>query len=257
MKSTIPVLVCMVLLLTGLLSCQAPSNAWNGTWKLNVSKSGIPGPDFGITVSPMGEFYTDNGTSKDSFRCDGKEYSTHGARSLSCVQTNSGTLDTTSKANGVKTVVAHWELSPDQKTLTIESTRLQAAGPAKSQRIVYVRTAGSIGFAGAWRNPKRLESHPQTMVLILSEHSLRVAFPEVNQYTDLSLDGTDSILQTPGSTMAIHPNGPAEFLTTTKSAGQVVKQGSLTLSADRRTVTEVYWRSERPEERAVLVYERQ
>jgi hypothetical protein len=238
------------------LSCQATSNAWNGTWKPNLSKSSIPGPNFSITVSPTGEPRTDDGNYKDYFRCDVKEYSTHSGHSLSCVQTNSGTLDITSKANGVTTTVPHWELSPDQKTLTIESSRLQPA-PAKSQKTVYVRTAGSIGFAGGRRNPKRLESRPQVMVLVLNERTLRVAFPEVNQYTDLRLDGPDSIVQAPGSTIAIHPNGPAEFLMTMKSAGQVVRQTSLTLSADGRIVTEVYWRPEIPNEKAVLVYERQ
>jgi hypothetical protein len=256
MKHTVLVLVCTVLLLAGVLSSQATSNAWNGTWKLNLSKSSIPGPNFSITVSPMGDFGTDDGNNKYHFRCDGKEYLTHSNHSLSCAQTNSGTLVLTSKANGVTTMVTHWKLSTDQKTLTIESSRPHPA-PAKSQKTVYVRTAGSTGFGGAWKNPKRLESRPQVMVLVLNERSLRVAFPEVHQSTDLRLDGTDSSVQTPGSTMAIHPNGPAQFLMTVKSGGQIVRQESLTLSADGRTVTEVYWRPEIPNEKAVLVYERQ
>lgn len=253
--------ILLLSLLFALASCnRAPSKAWKGTWKLNVSKSSLPGPDFSITVSATGEYHVDNANNY-SFRCDGKEYSTNAGRKISCVQTSSLAIDTTSIANGAKTVISHWELSPDQKTLTIESTRSQPPVPAKSQKIVYVRTSGSIGFAGGWSDPKRLESRPKTMVLALNEHNLRLAFPEEDQYADLSLDGTDSLVhdagQTPGFTISIHPNGPAQFLTTTKSGGRIVNQGFLMLSSDGRAVTEVWWRPEIPEKRAVLVYERQ
>ncbi len=169
-------------------------------------------------------------------------------------------MDTASFTNGAKTQVAHLELSPDQKTLIIEVTRVQPAGPAKSQKAVYVRTSGSTGFAGGWRNPKRLESHPQLMVLTLNQHYLRVAFPEADQSTDVSLDGKDSVvhtaMQTPGLTLAIHPNGPAEFLTTTKSGGRILRQGFLTLSGDGRTITETFWSPEMPKQRAVLIYDK-
>jgi hypothetical protein len=253
--------ICIVLLSTVVVSCRAPSKAWNGTWRLNVPKSRVPGPDFSITVSTTGEYHFDNGTHNYNFRCDGKGYPTNTGRTISCIQTSSVEMDTTSLENSGKTAIAHWELSPNQQTLVIDSTRVQPAATAKSQKNVYVRTSGTTGFTGGWTNPRRLKSRPQVMVLTLKEHSLRLAFPEKEQYTDLSLDGTDSVVHdaepTPGATIAIHPNGPREFLTTTKSGGHIVSQGFLTLSADGRTLTEVYWRPEMPHEKAVLVYQRQ
>lgn len=253
--------ICIGVTCVIVVSCNAPSKAWNGEWKLNVSKSNMPGPDLSITVSPTGEFQTDNGTYRDKFRCDGKEYSMGAGHQTSCVQSGSLAMDMSLFTNGAKTQAAHFELSPDQGTMIIEATRVQPDGTARSQKTVYLRTSGSTGFSGGWRNPKHLESRPQLMVLTLNEHYLRVAFPEADQYTDVSLDGKDSVVhtarQTPGPTLAMHPNGPAEFLTTVKSGDRILRQGSLLLSKDGRTITETFWRPEMPNNRAVLTYERQ
>lgn len=251
----------IALSLIAISSCNSVSPAWNGTWKLNVAKSTMPGPDFSINITPTGEFHTDNGTYTDKFRCDGKDYPTSVGHYVSCVQPNSHTLDTTSKANGTKAQVAHLELSLDQKTLTITSIKIQSSDPNKSQTTVYVHTAGSAGFGGAWKNPGRLESHPQQMVLTLSESSIRVAFPEKQQYTDFHFDGTNGVVHgatpPPGVTTAMTPMGPRTFVISTKSEGRVTNQGSLVLSADGKTVTHSWWRAGMPQARVVLIYERQ
>lgn len=253
--------VSLGLFLAAVLSCRTPSKAWNGTWKLNVGKSSIPGPNFSIAISPTGEFHIDNGTSIANFRCDGKDYPFSARHSISCIQADSRTLDTTYKTNGVKTESGHLELSPDQKTLTTTSTRLQPSGPDKSEKTVFVRTSGATGFGGAWKNPERLESRPQTMVLTLGEASLRVAFPEKQQYTDFGFDGANGTVHgaTPpeGVTTAMSPMDPQRFVITTKSQGRVISQGSLVLSADGKTVIHSYWRAGTPQARAFLIYERQ
>jgi hypothetical protein len=58
-------------------------------------------------------------------------------------------------------------------------------------------------------------------------------------------------------TVAIRPNGAYELLTTKKADGRVINQGSLRLSADGRTLVEEYWSPSRPEEKTVLVYDKQ
>jgi hypothetical protein len=169
-------------------------------------------------------------------------------------------IDTILKENGTKAGSAHWELSPDQKMLTIKSTLFQPDGSAKSRENVYSRTSASVGFVGGWRNTKRLESRPQ-LLLLMNDRRLHIAFPESGQFTDPPLDGSDAAIHGPGVlqglTMAIRPRGPQEFLTLRKLGGQITNQGSLRLSADGRTLVEEYWRPDRPNEKAVLVYERQ
>jgi hypothetical protein len=242
------------------LGCSRASPVWDGTWKLNESKSNIPGPSFSITISPTGEYHSDNGTFSSNFRCDGKEYPTRANRTVSCVQPSAFVIDTTTKENGAKVATAHWELSADWKMLTIKGTTIDADGSVKPKEKVYSRTSASIGFAGGWRDAKRLESRPP-LLLALNERSLHIGFSDSGQYVDPPLDGSDSPWQGPGApqglTMAIKPQGPQEFLTLKKVGGQIVNQGSLRLSADGRTLVEEYWAPSRPDQKATLVYEKQ
>jgi hypothetical protein len=250
--------VCVIPMIV--LGCHRASPVWDGTWKLNESKSSIPGPNFSITISPEGEYHLDNGTYNDSFRCDGKEYSTKPNRTMSCLQTSAFVIDTTSKENGV-VATTHWELSPDGRMLTLKRTSIQADGSVKPRETVYSHTSGSsIGFAGGWTNTKRLESRPQ-LVLVLKERSLHIAFPESGQFTDPALDGSDAPIHGPGVpqrlTMAIRPHGRQEFLTVKKVGDQIINQGSLSLSADGRILVEEYWSPSAPDQKATLVYEKQ
>jgi hypothetical protein len=170
-------------------------------------------------------------------------------------------METTAKENGTKVKTAHWELSADQKALTIKPTSIQSGEPARPLVAVYMRTSGSAGFAGGWKDMNRLESEPQLMRLTPIDHSLHLVYPEAGQYADPGLNGTDATVhgqQVPlGLTIAIEPNGSYEFLITRKLGGQIVNQGFFRLSEDRRTLVEEYWRPERPNERAVLIYEKQ
>jgi hypothetical protein len=241
------------------LGCSRASPVWNGTWKVNESKSSIPGPSLSITISTEGEYKVDNGTYIESFRCDGKEFATRPSRTISCLQTSSGVIDTTSKENGAK-VVTHWELSSDGRMLTLKGTSIQPDGSVKPRETVYSRASRSVGLAGGWTNTKRLGSRPQ-LVLALNQRSLHIAFAGSGQYMDPPLDGSDAPMLGPGvpqgPTMAIRPHGPQEFLTLKKMGGQIVNEGSLTLSADGRTLVEEYWSPRAPDQKAVVVYEKQ
>jgi hypothetical protein len=252
-------LVCAILMVA--LGCSRVSPSWNGTWKLNPSKSSIPGPSFSITISAEGEYHTDNGTSSEIFRCDGKEYPTSPNRTISCVQTRASAIDTTSKENGAKVTTAHWELSSDGKMLTIKGTSTQADGSVKPRQTTYSRTSGpSSSFAGGWTNTKRLESRPD-LVLTLNGQTLHIAFSDGEHFMESPLDGSDATMHGPGVpqglTMAIRSSSPREFRTLKKMSGQIVNEGSMRLSADGRVLVEEYWNPNRPDEKATLVYEKQ
>jgi hypothetical protein len=192
------------------------SPTWNGTWKLNASKSSIPGPSFVIAISPAGEYHYDDGVYSYTFYCDGEKYSTRPGCTISCLPTSAFAFDMASNENSAKVATAHWELSADGEMLTIKGTSIQADGSVKPREIVYSRTSASVGFAGGWTNTKRLESRPQ-LLLTLNERSLHIAFSESGQYVDAPLDGSYAPMHGPGApqglTMAIRPNGLQEFLT--------------------------------------------
>lgn len=237
------------------------SALWNGAWKLNVSRSSIPGPSFSITISPTREYHYDNGVSNYSFRCDGKDYPSTPNRTISCVQTGPLAIDTTMRENSTKVATAQWSLSPDGQLLTIKGIASKTGGSVSPKENVFTRVSGAgRTFSGGWTNTKRLESRP-TLELKLNDQTLHIQFGDGRQYADAPLDGSDAILHGPPGmpkdlTLAVKPHGPLEFLTQKKSAGRIVNNGLLKVSADGRTLIEEYWSPDRPEQKAVLVYDR-
>src|ERR1035441_10581499 len=107
---------------------------------------------FSITKTATGEYHEESGGSGYDFGCDGKDYATIPNHTISCTQRTTYVMDTTAKENGQEGGIAHWELSADGKTLTIRSTPAQAKASEKPTEVSYVRTSGSAGFVGAWRN---------------------------------------------------------------------------------------------------------
>src|SRR5580700_509633 len=237
-----------------------PELGWTGTWKLNVSKSSIPGPSFTLALAPDGEYRMENGTFGYTFGCDGQEYKTSPVRTISCKLDDSSDMDTTSRENGRIVRTDHWQLYSDGSKLRHTSSEPQADGSTKSHLSEFVRVSGSVGFAGGWSDLKRLESHPR-LVLTMKDSTLHLAFLETGQHADITLDGSDSAMHGPGllirTTLAIRPNGAYEFLTTKKTDGRVINQGSLKLSADGHTLVEEYWSPNSPDEKAILVYDKQ
>ena len=250
--------ICMIAL--GCFSPPGSAPIWNGTWKINESKSNIPGPSFSLTLLPTGEYHSDTGTYSFDFRCDGKEYTTRPSRTISCMESSPSEMDMTTKEDGKKVGTTHWELSSDGRALKEKGNSTGADGSVRTTERIYLRTSGSNGFVGGWQDTKRLESRPQ-MVLALNDRVLHVAFSGNGQYMDAPLDGTDSPCHGPsipkGCTIAIRPNGPREFLSVRKIDGKIVNQGALQLSTDGNTLIEQYWRPSRPDEKATLVYEKQ
>jgi hypothetical protein len=242
------------------LGCSGSPPIWSGTWKMDQSKSSIPGPNFSITISPTGEYLYDNGTYSYKYRCDGKEYPTRPGHTISCIQASDFAIDTRLRDGSAVVGTAHWELSGNGEMLTIRGDSTHADASTKSTENVFSRMSPSVGFAGAWRNTRRLESRPP-MLLTLNERSLQIVFSGTGEYADLPLDGSDAPLHGPsvpqGLTLAARVIGPREFRTLKKFGGKVANEGSLKLSADGRTLVEEYWSPTRPEQKATLVYDRQ
>jgi hypothetical protein len=133
------------------LGCRKkPSPDWNGTWKLNVSKSNYQRLLVTISISADGEFRYEAAGSSFTFPCDGKDRSIGKNRTQSCVKDSATTLDLTRKENGTKTNTYHWELSADGKVLTAVLTAFTPSGPVVTSRNVASRVSGSSGFAGQW-----------------------------------------------------------------------------------------------------------
>ena len=246
--------------LAATVGCRSSSPDWNGTWKLNPSKGNFQGGIFTISISTDGEYHYEDDRSSITFRCDGKYRPMGKNRTQACVTSSATVLDMTRMENGAKTNSSHWELSSDGKVLTTTTTAFRPSGPVITGQVVASRISGSNGFAGQWRDTSYLQRHAD-MTLRLDSQTLHIAYPSAGQYIDAPLDGRDAAVHGPyvreGATYAVRPAGQREFLTLTKSNGEVITQGSLELSRDGRIITESWWNPGQPSGKAGrFVYER-
>lgn len=155
--------------LAATLGCRTPSPDWNGTWKLNPSKSNFQGPIFSISISADGEYRYDDGSVTIAFRCDGKDRPMGKNHTRACVKGSPTVLDLTLKENGVKTTATHWELSPGGKVLMWKTTSFHPSGPVIADQFVASRISGSDDFAGQWRNTKYLQQHANLTLRVDSQ----------------------------------------------------------------------------------------
>jgi hypothetical protein len=245
--------------LAATLACRAPSPDWNGTWKLNPSKSSFQGPVFTISISADGEYRYDDGNSSFVFRCDGKDRPIPKNRTRACVKSSATVLDLTQKEDGVKTNASHWELSANGRVLTATATAFRPSGPVVTDQVVASRISGSNDFAGQWRDTSDLQRHAD-LTLRLDSQTLHLSYPSAGQYIDAPLDGVDAAMHGPhapeGTTYAVRLAGRREVLSLTKRNGKVLTQGSLKLSNDGRIITDSWWNPDRPADKGTLVYEK-
>jgi hypothetical protein len=246
--------------LAAVLGCGAPSPDWNGTWKLNRSKSNFQGPTFTISISPDGEYRFDDGRSGFTFRCDGKDQPIGKNLTRACVKSSATGLDLIQKDDGVTTITKHWELSDGGSVFTVTATTFHSSLPVITDQIVNSRISGSNGFAGQWRDTTYLGEHAE-ITLKLDKQTLHIVYSSAGQSIDAPLDGVDTTVRGPhvprGHTYAVRPAGPREFLTLSKRDGKTILQGSLELSGDGRSVTESWWEPGHPADKGFLVYEKQ
>jgi len=238
--------------------CRVPSPDWNGTWKLNPTKSSFQGQVLTISISADGEYRFDENSS-NTLRCDGKDRPIGNNRTRVCVKSGVTALDITLKEDGVKTRATHDELSTDGKVFTTTVTEFRPNGPVITSQIVFLRLSGANDFAGQWRDTSYLQQHAD-MTLRLDNQALHIDYPSAGQHIDAPLDGVEAAVRGPRvleeATLAVRPAGNREFLEVTKRHGKVFTEGSLKLSNDGRIVTDSWWNPDRPSVKGTLVYER-
>jgi hypothetical protein len=241
--------------------CRASSPDWNGTWKLNFTRSTFPGQVLTVSVSADGEYRFDE-HSRYALRCDGKDRAVGAVgngRTLVCAKSGVTVLEITQKENGVKTRVTRDELSSDGKVFTTTVIEFRSNGPVVTSKIVFSRLSGSSGFVGQWRDTSYLQLHAD-MILRLDDRALHIDYPGAGEQIDAPLDGVEAAVRgrriLEGATCAVRPAGNREFLIVTKHQGKVFSQGSFELSKDGGTISNSWWIPERPGNKGTLVYEK-
>jgi hypothetical protein len=238
-----------------------PSPDWNGTWKLNPAKSHLSLAILTLATTPDGIIHNTTGAGNMSFRCDGNRYPSANGVTVVCTQKNTATMDITLFRNGSQELSDRWQLSPDQKGLTVTwANTLPTAWSASGDRH-YARASGSTGFAGAWKPVNPYELTPPTWQISVHGHTFQGSYPEKHWTQDIPLDGKDASVHrpdvNPAATIALRIRNSRELFVTRKVNGKVNSVATWQLSPDGRSLTDTTWFPGRTSETAVLVYDKQ
>lgn len=245
--------------LVATLCCRGPSADWNGTWRLNPSKSNFQSRVLAISISADGEYHFEDGTLSFTFRCDGKDRPIGKNRTRACVKNSPTVLELIQKENGVKTSTDHWELSADREVFMSTTTTFRPSSPVAAGQMAASRISGSNGFAGQWRDTSYIQRHSD-LTLRLDTQTLHLSYPNAGQYVDASFDGADAPVQgthaPEGITYSARLAGRREIHTLTKHNGRALTQGSLELSDDGRSITDSWWPPGQLNSKVTLIYEK-
>src|SRR5262249_39225693 len=179
----------------------AAGNAWDGTWKLDVSKSHLIGDTFTYSKSANGMLHFDDGsTTSYDFNADGKDYPSYYDRTTNWTAAGKNAWDSVTKVNGKTINKAHRTLSADGNTLTLNFTATRPDGSSYHEQDVYTRIGGNAadGLLGKWRSTKVDASTPDSFVISTPAAGvIRWEIPEQKATVQGKADGSDNPVKGP------------------------------------------------------------
>jgi hypothetical protein len=240
--------------------CLASGSPWDGTWKLNEAKSKMTGST--VTITQSDKMYTvDSGTFKFSFACDGKDYNLLPDRTISCtVSGNSYTL--VEKVNGKLYATIKRQISADGKTLTDVTSGKRPDGTAFTDHETDTRVGSGSGMAGTWKETAIKNSAPGVFILKVNGDVLHYENPGYKETSDAKLDGTPAPIKGPDAPAGLtvsnkYDGGSSKLASSVSLNGKELGRDVMTLSADGKTISDVYWTPGKESEKQTYVYDRQ
>jgi hypothetical protein len=234
---------------------------WNGSWKLNMSRSQAHGSYFTVGIAPNGVVTVTNEANSFNFQCNKKEFQNGAGHTTGCTPVNGGEWILKRRINGKVTGTFVWDISSDNETFVIRTTELRSDGTQGTSETTFDRRGGTNGFAGRWQEATPLKLRPKILDVAVDGQRLHLEYPESGQYSDSPLDGSvvpiHGMHVRPGSAISVKAISPQEFQTQLMWSGQVIRKGTLVIGEDGRTLLQESWVPENPDEKDRLVYDKQ
>ncbi len=239
--------------------CFAAGSPWDGTWKLNQTKSKMTGST--VTITKAGDMYMVNtGSFSYKFACDGKDYPILADRTVSCTGGPRSFTDVV-KIKGKPYMTTKREISADGATMSTVSTGNRPDGTAFTDRQTETREGSGAGLAGTWKETKVQNSAPDVMVLKVNGNVLHFESPGFKEVSNAKLDGTPGPISggtaPPGLMVSNKADGTNKVASTVMLNGKELGKDIMTLSADGRTITDVSWTPGKESEKQIAIYEKQ
>jgi hypothetical protein len=237
----------------------AANYAWSGTWKEEIAQTKL-GHRFVITEKPGGIMHATNGTTSHEFACDGKLYPLPGGRTVTCTGNPKAGYDLTFAQNGHTVEKQHRTFSADGKEMMIEGTAYRADSSTMRYESVRRREGNGTGMAGTWVLTK-MEKQPDVQIWSLSGDTMQIQSPVDNLSVSVKLDGSDTKMVGPntpqGATLSLDSEGVDKLAFEHKVNGRVINEGTYTLSADGKVMTEEVWGPGGETQKRTVVYKKQ
>jgi hypothetical protein len=222
-------LACAFLAPVALTSTAHAASPWDGTWKLDRSKSHLTGRSFTYTKLPSGLWHVSFGNLGYDFAPDGKPYpflnntivtTAQGDHQLTFVTSIAGKVTETDKET----------LSADGKTITDETTGTRPDGTSYTDSEVAMRSGEGSGFFGKWVSTKEDSTAKGiTVISTAPDGTITWAFPGARESVTGKFDGKPLPVVgptiPPGATITESPESPTRYKYSVVLNGKVVAEG--------------------------------
>jgi hypothetical protein len=232
-----------------------------GRWTYDAAKSRVLDPDLLITKTASGTLHAKGGSGAPyEFDLVGGSYPLSNGRTITWVPTARDTWSAIKKKN---------EQVLEAVTVTLSGSTLRRATQGKLpdgspyERVVTYRREGQgEGLVGRWRST-RVDTGATWDGFVISAGNDGIVTWQIP--TDLQvitgpIDGSDLAIVGPtgptGSSIALRVAGARRFDYVMKNGERITESGTVTISRDRRWLTEVTWDVDEPDRKSKLVYRR-
>ncbi len=252
----------LVLLVSTAGPAMAAPSPFQGTWKLDTEKSHFTGDTFTYSTTSSGLMHFSNGSTREfDFGLDGKPYPNMGGYTVTWTPVGENAWDSEWQLGDKVAGKSHRSLSADGKTLTIEYTSFRPDGTQTQGKDVYTRVSGGPGLLGTWKNIQAQTTSETFIIGVPAPGQIRLEIPADKEIATGPTDGTPFPYvgpETPeGYTISITMAGPSHLKYVNKYNDKVVNLGTLKVSRDGQTLTQVFWVPGKEHEKATAVYRKQ
>jgi hypothetical protein len=243
-------------------AASAANDPFVGKWKVNPGKSKLTDEmkvepaganKYALTLAP--------GAPVETIVADGTDQQGMPGTTVSVTVKGPNNWTVVRKKDGRMLLSADWTLSADGKTLTDEFTGYQPDGSKMNSHSVYVRTAGSSGFAGTWDSEGDQVSGITLQIQPYEGDGLSISNSEVRLTQSLKFDGNDFPDQGPDAPAGLTSSGrrvnDRNLEITHKLKGKITSTQRIELSTDLKTLTLTITRAGESKPGSIFVFDRE
>ncbi len=253
------------ILLAALLALLTPGcrndDAFIGAWTFDPGRSDIVADDLIFTRAPGGKIHSEGGgTAAYDFQVDGGDSVTANGRIVSWVSVGDGEWTMTKRRDGKVVETTRVKLAADQATLTTATVGVLPDGSDFTRTTTYRRVAGDKGLLGRWHSVK-VDTGATWDGYIISRNAagdMTWEIPTDHQVITGRFDGSDLPIKgpgvPPGATLSAHRESDRQLSFTMKVKGTITERGTVTISADGQSMTEVSWPPGQEGRKSTAVY---